>query len=194
MAFKALQNGEIEAAIVGGANLIMNPRSELSHHQKSKSIKRLTQDPVTSALHSQGVLSPNGTCKTFSADVDGYARGEALNVLYIKRLPDAVKKENPIRAVIRSTATNSDGKTAGIAQPGSNTQEALIRTCYAAAGINDVGNTAFVECHGTGTPIGDPLEAAAVASVFGDRGIYIGSVKVNAVLSPYINGSLILIA
>ncbi|RYP44832.1 hypothetical protein DL768_008731 [Monosporascus sp. mg162] len=167
MAFKALQLGEISSAIIGGANLIMSPR-------------------LTSALHEQGVLSPKGSSCTFSADVDGYARGEALNTIYIKRFDDAVRDGNPIRAVIRSTATNFDGKTPGIAQPSSEGQEALIRACYEAAGIDDFGKTAFVECHGTGTPIGDPIEAAAVSNVFGESGVYVGSVKV----LPFESGGL----
>jgi acyl transferase domain-containing protein len=139
---------------------------------------------VTSALHGQGVLSSTGSCNTFSDGVNGYARGEAMNVIYIKGLAHATQAGNPVRAVIRSTATNSDGKTAGIAQPSSSAQEALIRTCYAAADIADVSQTAFVECHGTGTPIGDPLETAAVGSVFGTEGVYIGSVKVSVIQAP----------
>ena len=99
-------------------------------------------------------------------------------MLYIKRLDDAVQDQNPIRAVIRSTGCNFDGKTPGIAKPSADSQEALIRACYEAAGLRDFGETAFVECHGTGTATGDPIEAAAVANVFGEKGVYIGSVKV----------------
>lgn len=133
---------------------------------------------VTQALDNQGVLSASGSCRTFDAAADGYARGEAVNVLYLKRLDDAVRDGNPIRAIIRATATNFDGKTPNIAQPSATSQEALIRKCYDLAGIENFGDTAFVECHGTGTPIGDPLETTAIANVFGNKGVYIGSVKV----------------
>ena len=139
---------------------------------------------VTQALNEQGVLSPNGSSRTFDADVDGYVRAEAVNTLYIKRLDDAVRDGNPIRAVIRSTASNFDGKTPGIAQPSAESQEALIRACYERAGLRDFGKTAFVECHGTGTAIGDPIETTAVANVFGEKGVYIGSVKVHQLSHP----------
>lgn len=99
-------------------------------------------------------------------------------MIYIKGLEDAVRDGNPVRAVIRSTASNSDGKTSGIAKPSADSQEALIRACYKAAGLHDFGKTAFVECHGTGTATGDPIESTAVASVFGEKGVCIGSVKV----------------
>lgn len=83
-----------------------------------------------------------------------------------------------IRAVIRSTGSNFDGRTPGIAQPSAESQETLIRECYQAAGLHDFSETAFVECHATGTQVGDLIETTAVANVFGDTGILIGSVKV----------------
>lgn len=159
-ACQAIERGDCASAIVGGANLIMAPG-------------------MTTAMTEQGVLSPDGSCKTFSADANGYARGEAINAIFIKPLSDAVRDGNPIRAVIRSTATNSDGKTPGISCPSSESHEAMIRRAYDIAGINDFSETAFVECHGTGTPIGDPIEANAVGRVFGDFGVYIGSIKPN---------------
>lgn len=133
---------------------------------------------MTLRMTEQGVLSPTGSCKTFDAAADGYARGEAVNAVYIKLLEDAIRDGDPIRAVIRSTAVNCDGKTPGITNPSSERHEQLMRQAYASAGLSDIHDTSFVECHGTGTPIGDPLEAAAVAKVFGgDRGTYIGSVS-----------------
>src|SRR5207249_229637 len=107
---------------------------------------------------------------------DGYARAEAVNVLYVKKLSDAIRDGNPIRAVIRATCSNADGKTTGFTVPSSAQHEVMIRRSYEAAAISDLSKTAFIECHGTGTPTGDPLEAAAVANVFGDHGVYIGSV------------------
>ncbi|KAF5665038.1 polyketide synthase [Fusarium denticulatum] len=159
-AFQAIQNGICEAAVVGGANLIMAPG-------------------MTAFMTEKGVLSPEGHCRTFSADANGYARGEAVTAVFVKPLEAAIRDGNPIRAVIRSVVSNSDGKTPGIAQPSTDSQEALMRKAYQDAGISDVSKTAFVECHGTGTPVGDPIETNAVARVFGDAGVYIGSVKPN---------------
>ena len=159
-ACQAIDRGECTAAIVGGANLIMAPG-------------------MTTAMTEQGVLSADGSCKTFSADANGYARGEAINAVFIKPLSDAIRDGNPVRAVIRSTATNNDGKTPGISCPSTDSHEAMIRRAYDAAGLKDFSETAFVECHGTGTAIGDPIEANAVGRVFGDSGVYIGSVKPN---------------
>ncbi|KAI3322568.1 putative polyketide synthase [Xylariaceae sp. AK1471] len=156
----AISSGQCEAALVGGTNLIMSPS-------------------LTTSLSSQGVLSKDGSCKTFSAEADGYARGEALAAVYIKPLHSALRDGNPIRAVIRATAINHDGKTNGIYQPSADAQEALIRKAYHLAGLSDFGETAMVECHGTGTPTGDLIETKAIARVFGEAGVYVGSVKPN---------------
>lgn len=132
-------------------------------------------------MSEQGVLSPDGRCKTFSADANGYARGEAISAIFIKPLEDALRDGNPVRAVIRATATNSDGRgTAGMQVPDALAQEKLMRHAYQSAGITDFSQTAYVECHGTGTPVGDPIEANAVGRVFGPHGgVLIGSVKSN---------------
>lgn len=131
---------------------------------------------MTIAMTEQGVLSPTGSCKSFDANADGYARGEAINAVYIKKLSDALRDGDPVRAVIRATATNCDGKTPGMACPSSESHEALMRRAYRVAQLHDLSATAFMECHGTGTAIGDPLETAAVANVFGSSGLFIGSV------------------
>ncbi|KAK6954931.1 hypothetical protein Daesc_002560 [Daldinia eschscholtzii] len=156
----SIRFGECNAAIVAGTNLIMAPG-------------------LTVCMSEQGVLSPNGSSRTFDADADGYARGEAVNMVYIKRLDHAIRDGNPIRAVIRGTSNNDDGKTLGISVPSSQCHEAMILRAYHVAGISDIRKTPYVECHGTGTPAGDPIEVSAVASVFGNSGIYIGSVKPN---------------
>lgn len=135
MACQAIKTGEITSAIVGGTNLLMTPS-------------------VTIAMTEQGVLSPDGSCKTFDAAADGYARGEAINALYVKRLDEAIRDGNPIRAIVRSTGTNCDGKTPGISYPSDESHEALIRRTYELAGLQDFCQTAVVECHGTGTAIG----------------------------------------
>lgn len=156
----AVARGDCHSALVGGSNLILTPG-------------------LTSTLTDHGVLAKDGSCKTFSADADGYARGEAIAAIYVKRLSDAIRDGSPIRAVIRGTAINSDGKTPGMGCPSADAHELLIKRAYAVAGVCDYSQTGFVECHGTGTPIGDPIEAEAVARVFGKKGVYIGSVKPN---------------
>ncbi|CAG8152229.1 unnamed protein product [Penicillium salamii] len=159
----ALSRGDCEAAIIGGANLILGPG-------------------MTTSMAEQGVLSPDGSCKTFSADANGYARGEGISAIFIKPLANALRDNNPIRAVIRATASASDGRgtSSGISVPNDVSQEALIRRAYEIAGISDYSETAFFECHGTGTPVGDPIEARAVGRVFGPSGgILIGSAKPN---------------
>ena len=158
-ACRALLGHDCDAAIVAGTSLIMGPY-------------------LTAAMTHQGVLSPEGSCKTFDASADGFARGEAINAVYIKRLDDAVRDENPIRAVIRGTLTNSDGKGGSLMAPNGEAHEALMRKVYQDAGL-DPRDTGFVECHGTGTATGDPIETTAVGNVFGENGVIIGSVKPN---------------
>jgi acyl transferase domain-containing protein len=157
-ACQGLYTGECSSAIVGGSNII------LSSH-------------MTVAMCEKGVISPTGYCRSFDASADGYARGEAVNAIHIKKLSDAVRYGDPIRAVIRAACINSDGRTAGLTFPNPQSHEALIRRSHQLAGITDLSKTAMVECHGTGTAVGDPLEAQAVANVFGEWGILIGSVR-----------------
>jgi acyl transferase domain-containing protein/NADPH:quinone reductase-like Zn-dependent oxidoreductase len=160
-ACKAIARGDCESAIVGGTNLILSPG-------------------LSMVLSKYGVNSADGRCRSFDADASGYGRGEAVSSLYIKRLDDAIRDGNPIRGVIRATLCNDDGKTPGITQPNTHAHEALIRKTYALAGLAEKHHeTGFFECHGTGTPIGDPIEANAVARVFGEKGMVIGSVKSN---------------
>lgn len=118
-------------------------------------------------MSAQGILSLNASCRTFDAGADGFARGEAVNMIYIKSLSAAIKDGNPIRAIIRGTATNADGNTAGMSMPSAYSQEKMIRRAYTTVGIAepDISRTAFVECHGTETLIGDPIETTAVGNV-----------------------------
>ncbi|KAG4429988.1 hypothetical protein IFR05_014525 [Cadophora sp. M221] len=158
-ACQALQAGDCEAAVVAGSSIIYSPS-------------------LTIKMNEQNVLSPTGTCRTFSADADGFVRGEAVVAVYVKRLQDAIRDGDPIRSVVLSTATNSSGKSSTMTAPSTAAQEALIRRAHDIAGISDLSRTAMMECHGTGTLIGDPIEAQAVANVWGDLdGIYIGSIK-----------------
>ncbi|OTB02208.1 hypothetical protein M426DRAFT_322916 [Hypoxylon sp. CI-4A] len=156
-ACRALQFGDASAAVVAGTNLILGPS-------------------LTVLMNSEGVLSPDGSCKSFDASANGYARAEGITAIYVKRLTDAIRDGNPIRAVIRGTATNSDGKSQGMLVPHGEALESLMRKIYTDAGL-DPCDTAFVECHGTGTSVGDPIETSAVGEVFGEKGVYIGSVK-----------------
>ncbi|GJD02487.1 polyketide synthase [Colletotrichum higginsianum] len=151
---------ECESAVVACANIICSPRT-------------------TMTMQEQGVMSPSGLCKTFDADADGYARGEAVSAIYVKKLSDAIRDGDPIRSVIRSTAVNAGGKSSTLTAPKTAAHEALIRRAHQLAGISDFSKTAMIECHGTGTAVGDPIETLAVANIFGDYGIYIGSVKTN---------------
>lgn len=124
-ACRALQSGDCTGAIVAGTNLIMGPTT-------------------TAAMTQEGIISPEGSCKTFDAAADGFARGEAVTAVYIKRLVDALRDGNPVRAVIRNTATNSDGKSQGLMTPNGKAHEMLMRKVYLDAGL-DPRNTAFVE-------------------------------------------------
>ncbi len=128
-------------------------------------------------------LSPDSRCHSFDSRANGYARGEGFGVLVLKRLNDALHDGDSIRAVIRSTGSNSDGRTPGITQPSKDAQQRLINETYAKARI-DMKATRFFEAHGTGTPVGDPIEASAIGGAFGkyrspDEPLYVGAVKSN---------------
>ncbi|GFF95380.1 hypothetical protein CNMCM8927_008449 [Aspergillus lentulus] len=167
LAMRYLQSKEINSAIVAGANLYCSPEHVMDHY-----------------MGANGAASLSGRCHTFDSKADGYIKAEAVNMVYLKRLSDAINDKDPIRAIIRGTATNSDGWTAGIASPNPEAQSAAIRQAYQNAGITDLSLTSYVEFHGTGTRAGDSLEANGVATVFTpfqspDRPLRIGSVKSN---------------
>lgn len=148
---------------MAGCNLILNPEA------------------LSISLSNLGFLSPDSVCYSFDHRANGYARGEGTAVLVLKRLSQAVRDKDLIRAVIRATGTNQDGKTPGITQPSRDAQETLIRETYAKGGL-DLRETNFFEAHGTGTPIGDPTEAAAIGAVFKDlrtTPLLIGALKSN---------------
>ena len=157
-ALEAIRQGTISSAVVAGTNLILAPG-------------------LTVSMSLLMALSPEGSSKSFDASADGYARGEAVTALYIKRLDEAIRDGNPIRAVIRSSASNADGRSrGGMANPNPDAHEAVIRKAYASAGL-DFSQTAMVEAHGTGTPVGDPIEVEAIARCFGKDGAYLGAVS-----------------
>ena len=148
VACRYLQTKEINGAIIAGCNLYLSPEHNMDYIAMS------------------GAASSSGKCHTFDIKADGYIKAEAVNMVVLKRLDDAIRDGDPIRAVVRGSATNSDGWTAGIASPSSVAQATAIRQAYANANIRDLNATGYLECHGTATPAGDPIEAAGVASVF----------------------------
>ncbi|KAH8427046.1 beta-ketoacyl [acyl carrier protein] synthase domain-containing protein [Aspergillus melleus] len=165
-ACKSLHIGEINGAIVAAAGLILNPE----YGCDAGSIKN--------------THSPTGRCHAFDAKADGYIKAEGINVVILKRLEDAIQDRDPVRAVIRGSANNHNGRTAGIASPNADIQAAAVRQAYANANITDYSLTAYLECHGTGTTAGDPVEATGIASVFAssrtiERPLRIGSIKSN---------------
>ncbi|KAI1348462.1 hypothetical protein F5Y01DRAFT_306774 [Xylaria sp. FL0043] len=157
-------SGEINGAVVGGTNLILDAAVQM-------------------AVDKMGVLSHTSTCHTFDASADGYGRAEGIGALYLKRLSDAMRDGDPIRGVIRGTAANANGKTSGITQPSAIGQEAVIRKAYAFAGNLSPDETSYFECHGTGTPVGDPIELNAITNVFlknsKRESLLVGAVKTN---------------
>ncbi|TLD20006.1 hypothetical protein E2P81_ATG09076 [Venturia nashicola] len=164
LACGALRNGECSGAIVGGTNLIFG----------------IEQHIASVAL---GVLSPRSVCNTFDEAADGYGRADAVGAIYIKRLSDAIANQDPIRAIVRGTAINANGKGSGISHPSVSLQEQAIRAAYANAGL-DIETTRYFECHGTGTKVGDPIEVEAVGNVFApirsvSEPLHIGAVKSN---------------
>eukprot|EP00026_Physarum_polycephalum_P000042 Phypoly_transcript_00042.p1 GENE.Phypoly_transcript_00042~~Phypoly_transcript_00042.p1 ORF type:complete len:1769 (+),score=236.41 Phypoly_transcript_00042:758-5308(+) len=130
------------------------------------------------------MLSPDGRCKSFDARGDGYVRSEGFCVLVIKPLSKAVVDRDPIRAIIRATGTNQDGKTAGLTFPDRAAQESLLRSVYAKGKVK-LEDVQYIETHGTGTKVGDPVEVNAIGTVLGavrdkeSTPLHIGSVKSN---------------
>jgi acyl transferase domain-containing protein len=165
LAMNALRAGDCDSAIVASANWIADPGVQI-------------------ALDKLGALSGSSRCHTFDARASGYARGEGYGAIYLKRLPLALSDGAPIRAVIRGTSINSNGRTGGITRPSASGQENVILDAYRNAGGLDFADTSYFECHGTGTYVGDPIEVAAVGRVFApsretDDPLLIGSVKSN---------------
>lgn len=117
-------------------------------------------------LDAAGATAPDGRCKSFDASGDGYGRGEGGGIVVLKRLSDARRDGDRILALIRGSAVQQDGKTSGIMAPNGEAQAHLMRRAYESAGL-DPATVGYVEAHGTGTRAGDPLEAGAMASVFG---------------------------
>lgn len=128
-----------------------------------------------------GALAPDGRCKTFDAAADGYGRGEGCGVVLLKRLNDAERDGDTVLAVIQGSAVNHDGPSSGLTVPNKRAQEKLIRQALANAGVTP-DEVAYIEAHGTGTSLGDPIELRALGAVFGvtrPTPLLVGSVKTN---------------
>ncbi len=163
LACQSLRRREADNALAAGVNLMLSPEN-------------------TIACSRWGMLAPDGSCKAFDADANGYVRSEGCGVVVLKRLEDAERDGDRVLAVIRGSGVNQDGASSGQTVPNGPAQQALLRRVLAAARLQP-GDIDYIEAHGTGTPLGDPIELDALAAVFGDRGqrspLVLGSVKTN---------------
>ena len=164
-AVQALRNGECDVAVAGGVNALITP------------VVTLGFDEIGA------VLAPDGRIKSFSADADGYTRSEGAGMLVLKRVDDARRDGDQILAVIAGSAINHDGRSNGLIAPNQDAQAEVLRRAYKDAGI-DPRTVDYIEAHGTGTILGDPIEAEALGRVVGrgrpaDRPALLGAVKTN---------------
>ncbi|HSO74834.1 MAG TPA: type I polyketide synthase, partial [Blastocatellia bacterium] len=162
LACRSLLNDECRQALAGGVNLILSPLA-------------------TIALSQGKVLAPDGRCRAFDEAAAGMVRGEGCAIVVLKRLSHASQDGDNILALIRSSAVNQDGPSSGLTVPNGPAQVALIRAALARANISP-GEIDYIEAHGTGTPLGDPIELRALGNVFAaerHRPLVVGSVKTN---------------
>jgi acyl transferase domain-containing protein len=145
-AVRAIQSGDCEMALSGGVNSLVRPDYQISFSKA-------------------GMLAPDGRCKTFSAHADGYGRGEGIGVLLIKKLSDAQRADDRIHALIIGSAENHGGNANSLTAPNPKAQANLIRAALREARI-DPGTVTYVETHGTGTPLGDPIEVNGLKLAF----------------------------
>ena len=161
LACHAIWRGECDLAMAGGVNVMMRP-----------------EYPI--AMCKGGFLAPDARSKSFDARANGYGRGEGAGVVVLKRVADAVRDGDAIYAVVRGTGANQDGRTNGITVPNPDSQRALIQQVCAQAAV-DPRDIHYIEAHGTGTAVGDPLEAQALGAALGPpedrRPCWVGSVK-----------------
>jgi acyl transferase domain-containing protein/NADPH:quinone reductase-like Zn-dependent oxidoreductase/acyl carrier protein len=164
LACQGLRNKECRLALAGGVNVILSPE-------------------VFSALSRARMLAADGKCKSFDAAADGFVRGEGCGVVVLKRLDDAVADGDRILALIRGSAMNQDGPSSGLTAPNGPAQESVIRDALANAAVRP-SEVSYIEAHGTGTSLGDPIEMQALGSVFGPgrettTPLLVGSLKTN---------------
>ena len=164
LACRSLSSGEADLALAGGANLILSPE-------------------ITINFSKAGFMAPDGRCKAFDARANGYVRGEGVGIVVLKPLFNALDNGDPIYAVIRGSATNQDGRSNGLTAPNQQAQEEVLREAFGRAGVSP-GQIQYIETHGTGTALGDSIEAKALGTVLADhrpsgQPCIIGSVKTN---------------
>lgn len=164
LACQALQTGECDMAIVGGVNVMVSPTNSI-------------------AFSTAQMLSADGRCKTFSDSADGYGRGEGCGVVILKRKQTAIADKDSILAIIRGSAVNQDGASGGLTVPNGVSQQAVIKQALANANLKPE-QISYIEAHGTGTRLGDPIEINSLAAVFGNshtakNPLFVGSVKTN---------------
>ncbi|NEQ97071.1 MAG: SDR family NAD(P)-dependent oxidoreductase, partial [Cyanothece sp. SIO2G6] len=163
-ACQSLQHGDCDQAIAAGVNLMLAPDLSLT---------------FTDA----GMLAADGRCKTFDAEADGYGRGEGCGVVILKRLPDAERDGDTILAVVKGSAVNQDGRSNGLTAPNGLAQQGVIQTALERAGVAPA-DINYIESHGTGTVLGDPIELNALSAVLTpgrnlEQRCWVGSVKTN---------------
>lgn len=164
LAAQTLRSGESDISLVGGANLLLEPKA-------------------TIYFSNAGALSPDGHCKTFDDSANGYVRSEGAGVVVLKRLSDALSDNDRIYAVLKGTAINQDGRTNGLTAPNGRQQQAVVQAALQDARVKP-SSIGYVEAHGTGTPLGDPIELHSLGAVLGserseNNPVVIGSLKSN---------------
>ncbi|WP_433709277.1 type I polyketide synthase [Nocardia sp. CA-084685] len=164
LAIRSLRTGESSLALAGGVNLVLD-------------------EAVTEMISDLQALSPDGRCRSFDARANGFVRGEGCGIVVLKRLSDALADGDRVLAVLQGSAMNSDGRSAGLTAPNPLAQRDLLRQAFADAQVRPV-DIGYVETHGTGTALGDPVEIEALAEVFGEGdansdGCVLGAVKTN---------------
>lgn len=164
LACQSLRSKECRMAVAGGVNVIIAPE-------------------ITISFCKTRMLSPTGRCKTFDSRADGYVRGEGCGMIVLKRLSDAVRDKDNILALIRGSAVNQDGRSSSLTAPNGLAQQALVRQALNVAGIRP-SEVDYIEAHGTGTALGDPIELEALGKVLGEgrdarHPFLVGSVKTN---------------
>ena len=163
LACRSLRSGESDLALAGGVNLMLSPQ-------------------ITIVLCKAQMLSPTGRCRAFDASADGYVRGEGAGVVVLKRLSDAQRDGDRILALIRGSAINHGGHSNGLSAPNGEAQQEVLRAALVDARL-EPGMVDYIETHGTGTRLGDPVEFDALMAVYGNRveatPLALGSVKTN---------------
>ncbi len=164
LACRSLLSRECDLALAGGVNAVLTPLAMINFSKAR-------------------MLAPDGRCKSFDAAADGYARSEGCGAVVLKRLADAQRDGDPVLAVVRGSAVNQDGASSGLTVPNGRAQERVIREALKRSGV-EPKDVAYLEAHGTGTSLGDPIEMEAAGAAFGSgrepgRPLYVGAVKTN---------------